>query len=581
MRILALSAMALFCTVAFLSPAAAEVPRLINYQGTLTDSTGQPVVGFHDLFFRVYSDPVGGILLWEEVQSPEIDEGLFSVILGVHVGIADSLLNAPELWMEITVDDHPPVEPRMRFTSVPWALRAARADVVSELPEHDHHGAYFTKDELQNPGTVNDSINPVDWTKLKSVPPGFADGVDDGGGGGDGHSLDAADGNPVDAVYVDTVGNVGIGTTSPRVQLSLGTDLNPKKLALWDGVDDFYGLGAVWGRITLYTMNTERMTVLSNGKVGIGTSLPQQDLHLYQSDPELAAGFRLEKEGYDYYDLVSENGYLFFNTSTASPLVIGSGNVLVDKNLGIGAALPDARLAIESVYDAKALIKINQSGVDNWAGLRLDRDGSEKWFVGLTPYNDYLLFRRDGSSNDAWIDGAGAFNTAGLLHAYNDLQVDGNTQVADTLECGILQITGGSDIAEPFTVHGSAPAKPGMVMSIDPVNPGAIETSEKAYDRCVAGIVSGAGQISTGMLMGQIGSVADGDCPVAMTGRVYCHADASYGPIRPGDLLTTSDTPGHAMIVTDYGRAQGAVLGKAMSSLEEGRGLVLVLVTLQ
>lgn len=571
----------LFCTAVLHSPADAEVPHLINYQGTLTDSTGQPIVGFHDLFFRVYSDTLAGNLLWEEVHTPQIDNGLFNVILGIHISIPDSILYSPELWMQITVDDNPPIEPRMRFTSVPWALRAAHADTVSTFPEHDHDSVYFTKSELQTPGTINDPSNPVDWTRLKSVPAGFADGIDDGGGSGDGHSLDAVDGDPVDAVYVDTAGNVGIGTTSPRVKLSLGTDLNPKKLALWDGVDDFYGLGADWGRITLYTMNTEKMTVLSNGNVGIGTSLPQQDLHLYESDPELAVGLRLEKAGDEYYDLVSENGWLYFNTNTATPLSIGSGNVVINRNLRIGGGIPDCRLSIESDYDTQALVKINQSGTDNWAGVRLDRDGIEKWFVGLTPYNDYLLFRRDGSSNDAWIDGAGNFIIAGLLHTYNNLQVDGNAQVVDTLECGILQITGGSDIAEPFTVHGNTITKPGMVMSIDPINAGAIEVSEKAYDRCVAGIVSGAGRISTGMLMGQKGSVADGECPVAITGRVYCYADASYGSIRPGDLLTTSDTPGHAMMVTDYGKAQGAVLGKAMSSLEEGRGLVLVLVTLQ
>jgi hypothetical protein len=58
-------------------------------------------------------------------------------------------------------------------------------------------------------------------------------------------------------------------------------------------------------------------------------------------------------------------------------------------------------------------------------------------------------------------------------------------------------------------------------------------------------------------------------------------ADASNEPIKPGDLLTTCDTPGHAMKVTDPGRAQGAILGKAMSALKEGRGMVLVLVSLQ
>jgi hypothetical protein len=105
--------------------------------------------------------------------------------------------------------------------------------------------------------------------------------------------------------------------------------------------------------------------------------------------------------------------------------------------------------------------------------------------------------------------------------------------------------------------------------------------SRQAYDRRVAGIISGAGGIQTGMLMGQEGSKADGAHPVALSGRVYCWADASYGPIEPGDLLTTSDTPGHAMKVTDYERAQGAIVGKAMSSLDQGRGLILILVSLQ
>ena len=68
---------------------------------------------------------------------------------------------------------------------------------------------------------------------------------------------------------------------------------------------------------------------------------------------------------------------------------------------------------------------------------------------------------------------------------------------------------------------------------------------------------------------------------MAIAGRVYVWADASNAAIQPGDLLTTSATPGHAMKVTDHNRAQGAILGKAMTSLEDGQGLVLVLVSLQ
>jgi hypothetical protein len=145
----------------------------------------------------------------------------------------------------------------------------------------------------------------------------------------------------------------------------------------------------------------------------------------------------------------------------------------------------------------------------------------------------------------------------------------------------ILKINGGSDLAEPFGVTGPDGIKPGMAVAIDPEHPGQLRLADRAYDRLVAGCVSGANGLEPGLVMQQEGLVGDDAVPVALSGRVYCWADASYSPIQPGDLLTTSDTPGHVMAVRDYDLAQGAIVGKAMSELEEGYGLILVLVTLQ
>lgn len=153
-----------------------------------------------------------------------------------------------------------------------------------------------------------------------------------------------------------------------------------------------------------------------------------------------------------------------------------------------------------------------------------------------------------------------------------------------TVSVPVLQITGGSDLSEQFDVSSSTDdlePEPGMVVSIDVDDPGKLVVSDVTYDRTVAGVISGAGGVDTGMLMGHDGTLADGEYPVALTGRVYVWADASYGVIQPGDLLTTSNTPGHAMKVTDHEAAQGAILGKAMTSLDAGQGLILVLVTLQ
>jgi hypothetical protein len=115
---------------------------------------------------------------------------------------------------------------------------------------------------------------------------------------------------------------------------------------------------------------------------------------------------------------------------------------------------------------------------------------------------------------------------------------------------------------------------------IDEENPGHLKVSSQAYDTRVAGVLSGANGIKPGIQMLQQG-LLEGGKNVALTGRVYVLADASNGPIKPGDLLTTSSMPGHAMKVSDHARAQGAILGKAMTSLKEGQGMVLVLVTLQ
>jgi len=173
-------------------------------------------------------------------------------------------------------------------------------------------------------------------------------------------------------------------------------------------------------------------------------------------------------------------------------------------------------------------------------------------------------------------------NTAGQATIVLDAEFGTGGDGRITTE--VLQITGGADLSEQFEVQvGAAGLQPqaGYVVSIDAANPGELAVSSQAYDRKVAGVVSGAGGVQPGMLMGQRGTPANGQYPVALTGRVYVWVDASYGVVEPGDLLTTSDTPGHAMKVTDYEQAQGAILGKAMSGLASGRGLVLVLVTLQ
>jgi hypothetical protein len=60
-----------------------------------------------------------------------------------------------------------------------------------------------------------------------------------------------------------------------------------------------------------------------------------------------------------------------------------------------------------------------------------------------------------------------------------------------------------------------------------------------------------------------------------------CKVDADIAPIKVGDLLTTSPTKGHAQKVLEPAEAIGAILGKALASLKEGKGIIPVLVMIQ
>lgn len=230
-------------------------------------------------------------------------------------------------------------------------------------------------------------------------------------------------------------------------------------------------------------------------------------------------------------------------------------------------------------------VGVSASSLNGFAGefsgaVQIDGNSSHaKPFLQIheTQDGDYARIQLQVASRPLWHISAGG--TDNSLVFYNSA----NSIVSSISESGVLftkvlTITGGADIAEPF--HMSQRDLPkGAVVIIDEENPGKLKLSTEPYDRRVAGIISGAGGVNTGLSLSQHG-VMEGDQHVALTGRVYVQADASNGPIKPGDLLTSSSKPGHAMKVTDYSQAQGATLGKAMSALKDGTGLVLVLVTL-
>jgi len=154
---------------------------------------------------------------------------------------------------------------------------------------------------------------------------------------------------------------------------------------------------------------------------------------------------------------------------------------------------------------------------------------------------------------------------------------EGNVRVNKSVTTTDVLILG-ADCAEDFETMSSADIEPGTVMAIG--DDARLVESDRAYDKRVAGIVSGAGDYKPGIVLGKDASRKD-RVPLALIGRVFCKIDATQAPIEVGDLLTTSPTQGHAMKAEDPLKAFGAVIGKALAPLREGRGLLPILVALQ
>lgn len=503
------------------SPAFAQ-STAFTYNGRLNNN-GVPVSGPHDMRFTLYDANAAGVVVAGPLSISPVDvaNGLFTV----RIDFGANIFTGPARWLHVEVRpvggaNYAVLTPRQEVTSSPYSIRAQTAGSVAS-------GA-VTAGQLNTAGVAPAAgqFLSYDGGSLTWAAPAVATGS----------IWSLLNGN---AYY--SAGNVAIGTNTPtpgiRLDVVGGTLLRPG-----NGNIQFGSPNAELGLSIIPTAGTSRADLRFDGSI----------LKLIASTgvvpPSALNGIAITTGGYVGIGANSPSFKLdvFSDTSTA---IVGRSTVVSGSGVYGESSQFNGVRGVAHNANHGAVVGVHDGG------------GIAVYGTGATGVQG------DGGS----VNGFGGYfrNTAGGIA----LGVQGMARV------GVLQITGGADVAEPFKMSPGHIAK-GSVVVIDEEHPGQLKLSDKSYDQRVAGIVSGANGVNPGISLQQEG-VLEGGQNVSLSGRVYVLADATAGSIKPGDLLTTSSTPGHAMKVSDHGKAQGAILGKAMSALKDGKGMVLVLVTLQ
>jgi len=498
-----------------------------NFQGRLNDGTS-PANGIYDLQFKLFDAITGGAQIGATVEKPNtmLVNGVFSTPLDFGA----AAFSSGNRFIEISVrpngspNAHIILGARQQILSVPFAVsaNALSANCVNCVTS----GQIQSLNGAQITGTI----------PTASVPSGSDNYIQNAAlgrerGGQPAASFDVGSGRVSGNLTV--AGQVGVGTETPlagyKLDVSGFTALRPS------------GEGP-GGRIFFGTPNGE------TGMTITGTN--RADLRFNDSVFSFTAGTGLGVPA-NRGVVVNTSGEVGIATLPTTGLKLDVGGVgrFFTPNGNITLGTPNTETGLTITRSNRADIRFNDSILTIAAGIGTGVPGN----FGVTV-------------NTAGNVGIGTANPTTRL------------DVAGTVKTSILEITSGSDLAEKFEF--SEEVKPGLVVAIDPRNAGKLTIARGAYNRQVAGIISGANNLSAGMTLPDVRNSANG-IPVALSGRVWVYADASRNPIRAGDLLTTSSTPGYAMKVTNYKKANGAIIGKAMSELKSGTGLLLVLVGLQ
>lgn len=519
------------------SHAAMAQGTAFTYQGELSDG-GNPANGTYVFRGTLFDAATNGAKVRSAGSATvPVTDGRFTITLDPGAGV---FTGAPR-WLEIDVRTNAPalpivLSPRQLITVTPYATFASGADAAGLL------GTIATANIAS--GTITANLLATGAVASNQLAAGAVTANKLG--------PDVGLWSVIGGNIFRASGGVGIGVANPSAALHLNGGMKLNGLNTLE-----FGAGVAGKELSAGKIGYQIFTSDALDIVGAGSNPTNRQIKFWAEGGATFAG-----------------GADFNGTITAPSATI--------PNLGGSVAVNGSLTSIGG-------IKLN--GVNTLEfGAEVAGKEPSAGKMGYEVFGPGALDIVGAGTNVAlrqirfWAEGGAQFMGAVSAASANIPNLNGNVTVNGEMTANVVTVTGGSDVAEPYHVSGAADVSPiaGMVVTINPDRIGQMRVASRAYDKTVAGILSGANGIAPGITLRQAGTIADGALPVASIGRVWCYCDAdANGPIEAGDLLTTSNTPGHAMKVVDCQRANGSIVGKAMSPLSSGRGLVLVFVSLK
>ncbi len=455
---------------------------------------------------------------------------------------------------------------------------------------HAHDALYYPQSSLNTTGTLNASGNPVDWTRLKNVPSGFADGIDDGSSYSAGAGLSLTSGQ-----FAVVFGGAGSASSASRsdhqhdsayatlshdhdtryfteTELSTAGTLNSSgnpvdwsrlknvPAAFADGTDDVGSYEAGTG----LDLAGGIFSILFAG--GGSASTAARSDHEHDSSYVLRSG--------DSLSLTGSSSFSISNSGSANTLVVTSGTSQCI-NAGITSVSGSNNSAVFGYGTGTngGILGTNYNGTGGSVGYGVKgiaTGGTGVYATSGSGGNALVADQTSTSTPSTTANNIAIFRTAGANKARIDNAGVGYFNGGTTAS--------GADFAESVEVAGArADYEPGDVMVIDLQCPRRFTVSREPCSTLVAGVYA----TQPGVLV-RPGDVANDmewrrrEVPMAIVGIVPVKVCDEGGPIAIGDLLVTSSRPGHAM-KAPAAPAAGTVLGKALGTSEGREGRIEVL----